>query len=143
MRGYLQENEQLAGNYPTEENASSLLQLLNVICSQGRVRSSVSNGAAFMPLPMGQILCRSWVMSYTWRTASHVPSLPLDLTLSLLHLRHFLRLRCGDADVLCRVEHSIDTYSQNFDKSRDSVVITINSGKPCPTKARGSSNLLV
>lgn len=56
MRGYLQENGQLAGNYPTEENASSLLQWLNVIWSQGRVRSAVSNGTAFMPLLMGQIL---------------------------------------------------------------------------------------
>lgn len=47
--GYLQENGQLAGNYPTEENASTLLQLLNVICSQGRVRSAVSNGLPLCP----------------------------------------------------------------------------------------------
>lgn len=73
-------------------------------------------------------------MPYTWRTASHVPPLPLDLMLFLLHLGYFLRLRGGDADVLFRAEHSIDTYSQNFDKSRDSVVIAINSRKLYTTK---------
>lgn len=127
------------------------LQLLNVIDSQGRVRSAVPN-----ELP----LCPSWwakswvsyhrywefrkmVMPYTWRTASHVPPRPLDLTLSLLHLRYFLRLRGRDADVLFRAEHSVDTYSQNFDKSWDSLVITIYSRKPCPTKVPSSSNLQV